>query len=59
MAEVWEEFRHQHEFENLARRMKVSPNPRRDVQPMDDDLWEATSEWIGAEDGGMWGRGLE
>ncbi|PWN21313.1 hypothetical protein BCV69DRAFT_166846 [Microstroma glucosiphilum] len=46
MAEVWEEFRHQHEFENLARRMKVSSNPRRDVQPMDDDLWEATTIYL-------------
>lgn len=49
MAEVWSSHRSIPEFENLARRMKVSANPRRDVDrpaEMDDDLWEATTLYL-------------
>ncbi|CAO1631243.1 unnamed protein product [Parajaminaea phylloscopi] len=49
MEEVWASNRVIPEFEALARRMKVSETPRRDVlRPagMDDDLWEATTLYL-------------
>lgn len=46
MADVWDEFRLHHEFGSLARRMKVCPEPRYTQQPMEDDLWEATTVYL-------------
>lgn len=49
MAEVWASHRAIPEFEALARKMKVSESPRRDIDrpaEMDDDLWEATTLYL-------------
>ncbi|CAO1617892.1 unnamed protein product [Sympodiomycopsis kandeliae] len=43
MSKVWHDHRSKPQYEVLARRMKVCPDPRNTPQPMDDDLWAATT----------------
>lgn len=43
MSGMWQEFRQDREYGALARRMQVCQEPRYTAQPMDDDLWAATT----------------